>query len=126
LNLGYSVILRDDPTDRLLEANRSSITGPLSASPVLSLSGRVEHPLDMPIERPQHSDARVHQRPAIFRRHDQRFGGRLPFVEVLFALRQFHDVGGGLREGEHLAAVGQFDWILETAGPVNHDAAMTG
>jgi hypothetical protein len=29
-------------------------------------------------------------------------------------------------EGEHLAAVGQFDRILETVGLINHDAATTG
>ena len=31
----------------------------------------VEYPLDVVIERPQHADVRVHQRPATFRRHDQ-------------------------------------------------------
>jgi hypothetical protein len=45
--------------------------GQLSASLVLSLSGRVEHPLDVPIECPQHADPRVHQEVAAFDGADQ-------------------------------------------------------
>ena len=71
----------------------------------------------MPMERPQHSDARVHQRPAIFRRHDQRFGGRLPFIEVLFALRQLHDVSGGILERDELATAGQGNRVIEWPFP---------
>jgi hypothetical protein len=35
----------------------------------------------------------------------------------VLSLRQLHDVASGILEGEHLAAVGQFDRILECAGP---------
>jgi hypothetical protein len=42
---------------------------------------RVEHALDVSVQCPHHADVSVHQRSAIFRRHDQRFGRNLPFNE---------------------------------------------
>jgi hypothetical protein len=39
-----------------------------------------EHALDVPIERSQHSNVRMHQRPPIFHRHDQGLGRGLPFL----------------------------------------------
>jgi hypothetical protein len=38
--------------------------------------------------------------------------------EVLFALRQFHDVVGGVLESYELATAGHGDWIVERAFPV--------
>jgi hypothetical protein len=57
----------------------------------------VKRPFDVSVQRSQHSDPRVHQRPAIFRRHDQRFAGRLPFRKVSLGFGQFHNVAGGVR-----------------------------
>jgi hypothetical protein len=48
----------------------------------------IKHPLDIPIERPQHVDARMHQRPTIFRGHDQRLDRCLPRFKILFGLRK--------------------------------------
>jgi hypothetical protein len=44
-----------------------------------AFAGRVQHALDVPVKRPQHADVRVHKWPTIFRGHDDRFAGRLPF-----------------------------------------------
>jgi hypothetical protein len=60
----------------------------------------------------------MHQRPAIFRRHHKRLGRRLPFLEVLFALRQLHDVTGGILERDELTTAGQRYRILEGPLPV--------
>jgi hypothetical protein len=65
---------------------------------MMILAGRIEHPLDAAIERSQHTNVRVHQWPAIFGRHDQRLGGRLPFLEALLGLRKFQDVIGRVLE----------------------------
>ena len=45
----------------------------------------------------------MHQLPVIFRRRHKRLGRRLPFLEVLFAPRQLHDVGGGIAQSQQLA-----------------------
>jgi hypothetical protein len=49
---------------------------------------RIEHPLDIPIESPQHADARVHRRSAIFCGHDQRLDRGLPRLKILFGPRK--------------------------------------
>jgi hypothetical protein len=49
-------------------------------------------PLDVAIERAQHSGMRMHQRPPIFRRHDQGLGRGLPHRALLFGSRQCGDV----------------------------------
>jgi hypothetical protein len=46
-----------------------------------------EHPLNVPIERWQHTDVRVHQEVAAFSGADQATDCRLPFLEILFSLR---------------------------------------
>jgi hypothetical protein len=38
-------------------------------TPMRVFARRIKRALDVPIERSQHADARMHQRPAIFRRH---------------------------------------------------------
>jgi hypothetical protein len=53
-------------------------------SPMRMLSRCSEHPLDIPIERPQHTDARMHQRFTIFCGHDQRLDRGLPRIKILF------------------------------------------
>jgi hypothetical protein len=53
---------------------------------MLLLARRIEHPLDVSVLRSHHSNVRMHQWPAIFRRHDQGFGRGLPFRALLFCL----------------------------------------
>ena len=57
----------------------------------------IKHPLDIPIERPHHADARVHQRSAIFRGRDQRLDRGLPRFKILFGLRKQDRVIEGTR-----------------------------
>jgi hypothetical protein len=49
-----------------------------------------------PRARQHHPDVSVHQRPAIFRRHDDRFAGGLPFRALLLSLWQLQDVRRGV------------------------------
>src|SRR5258705_12995034 len=56
------------------------------ASPMRMLSRCRERPLNVPIERWQHTDARVHQEVAAFSGADQATDCRLPFLEILFSL----------------------------------------
>jgi hypothetical protein len=60
-----------------------------------------------------------HEVPA-FSGTDQTAGRGLPFLKILFSLRQLHDVGGGIVEGDELATAGQGDWVLEWTGPRHH------
>jgi hypothetical protein len=39
------------------------------------------------------------------------------YIEILFCLRQFGDVGRGVRERYELSVVGEHHWIFELAGP---------
>jgi hypothetical protein len=57
---------------------------------------RVECPFEVPVDRPQHADPRMHQRSATLGRHDQRLGRSLPFGGVLLGLGQSDDVIGGV------------------------------
>jgi hypothetical protein len=41
----------------------------------------------------------------------------LPFLDLLFGLRQLLDISGGILEGDELAALGQRHWIVETPLP---------
>ena len=66
----------------------------------------------------------MHQRAAIFRRHQNRLGRRQPFRKILLSFGQLHDVAGSVLESDELA--GQGNRILETAGPINHEVATTG
>jgi hypothetical protein len=43
----------------------------------------IEHPLDVPIERPQHADTRVQERPATFPRMISAVSGRATLFEKL-------------------------------------------
>jgi hypothetical protein len=53
------------------------------------LSRRIEHPLNVPIERPQHADARHHGWPAEFDDQEQGFYRGLPLGEILLGLGSF-------------------------------------
>jgi hypothetical protein len=76
----------------------------------------IEHPFGVTVQRPQHTNARVHHEVAAFRGADQAGHRRLPFLESLLGLRQFHDVVGGILERDELATAGQRYRIVE--GPL--------
>ena len=63
----------------------------------------IKHPFDIPIESPQHANARMHRRSTILCGHDQRLGRGLPRFKILFGLRKLHDVVGGIAQGHELA-----------------------
>jgi hypothetical protein len=64
------------------------------------------------------TDPRQHRRPVLrLRDQDQGLNGRLPFLDLLFGLRQLLDISGGILESDKLATAGQRDWILEFALP---------
>jgi hypothetical protein len=69
------------------------------------------------VERPHNANMRMHQRHATFRRHDQDLRRDLPFREVLFGRRQFHDMAGRILERDELAAARKRDRIFEAAQP---------
>jgi hypothetical protein len=80
-------------------------------------SEKVEHAIDVSILRSQHTDTRVHQRPAIFGRHNQRRNGGLPLRALVFGFRQPRDVIGGVLERDELASARQRDWVFELPVP---------
>jgi len=60
---------------------------------------RIKHPLDVPIERPQHADARHHGWPVEFDHQEQGFDRGLPILEILFDLGKLLDIVRGVLEG---------------------------
>ena len=61
---------------------------------------RIKHPLDVPIERPQHADARHHHGwPVEFDHQEQGFDRGLPILEILFDLGKLLDIVRGVLEG---------------------------
>jgi hypothetical protein len=54
----------------------------------------IKYALDVPAQCPQNTDPSMHQWPAILSPHDEGFRCGLPFIKVLFRLRQFYDVVG--------------------------------
>jgi hypothetical protein len=50
-------------------------------------------------------------RPFKFGNEHQRFHGCLPFLGIVFGLRQLGDVERSVAQGDELPAVGQFDWL---------------
>jgi hypothetical protein len=57
---------------------------------------RIEHALDVSVQRPHDADTRKHRRPARRRDQDQGFGGGLPCRSLLLGFWQFSDVGAGV------------------------------
>jgi hypothetical protein len=60
----------------------------------------------------------MHQEVAAFGGADQATNCGLPFRKILLSLRQLHDVGGGILEGNDLATAGKRNRIVEGAFPV--------
>jgi hypothetical protein len=80
-------------------------------------AGRFEHPLDMPVQGPQHADPRMHQEVAAFGHTDQTTDRGLPFCEVLLGLRQIHDGIGTVFERDELSTARQRYRIVELSLP---------
>src|SRR5665213_2309860 len=76
------------------------------------------------VQRQHHPDMRVHQRPAIFRRHDDRFASRLPFRPSLLGRRQLQDIRRCVFERYGRPALRRFDWLVEGARPGHRLAAF--
>jgi hypothetical protein len=101
---------------------RSLVSLQLAPSPTRVFAVGIEHTLDVAVQRPQHTDPRMHQRPAILRSHDQRLDGGLPLRAFVFGLRQPRDVIGGILERDELVSAWQRDRIVEFPFPAffNH------
>jgi hypothetical protein len=57
----------------------SSIPLQLPLSPTWVFAIAIELANDITVQRPQHAHARMHQQPAVFRRHDESFAAGLLF-----------------------------------------------
>jgi hypothetical protein len=63
---------------------------------VLGLPRRLEHPLDVTVQRSHYAYAREHRRPVMLSNQQQRLHRGPPFFGVMFGLRQFGDVFSGV------------------------------
>jgi hypothetical protein len=91
----------------------------LPLSPMRVFARGVELPHDMPVQCPHDADACHHGRTAMFDNKEQRFDRGLPLRELLFGLREFLDISGGVLEGDELPAAWQRDWIVERTFPTS-------
>jgi hypothetical protein len=84
---------------------------------------RIEQPLDLPVQSPQHADPRVHQEIAALGCADQAGNGGLPLRRGLVRLRQFHYVVGGVLQRHKRLPLRRIDWIVE--GGRHRDIALS-
>jgi hypothetical protein len=85
---------------------------------MLFLSRRIKHPFDVTVQGSHDADARHHRRAAVaFGDQDQDFNGSLPFLDLLFGLRQLLDISGGVLEGDELATARQGERIVKLSFP---------
>jgi hypothetical protein len=93
-------------------------TGKQTTAPSKSFIASSDLPLDVAVQGPLDADPSEHRRAAVaFGDQDQDFNGCLPFLDLLFGLRQLLDISGGILEGDELAAGGQRDRIVEFTLP---------
>jgi hypothetical protein len=59
---------------------------------------RIEHALDVAVQRSHDADAREHRRSVLLGDQQERFHRGLPFVGIVFGLGQFGDVLGGIAQ----------------------------
>ena len=78
---------------------------------------RVEHALDVTVQRPHDTDAREHRWPAMLRNQQKSLHRGLPFFGIVLCLEQFRDVVSGVAQGDQLLALGQFDMLGKWAVP---------
>ena len=63
---------------------------------MLGLPRRLEHPLDVTVQRSHYAYAREHRRAVALGYQQQRLHNGQPFFGVVFGLRQLGDVEGGI------------------------------
>ena len=68
----------------------------LPFSPLRVFAGRIEYPLDVSVQRPQHADARHHGRAVELGDQEQGFYRGLPLVEILLGLGKLLNIVGGV------------------------------
>ncbi len=78
---------------------------------------RIKHPLDVTVQGSHDADAREHRRAVLVDDQKQGPDRILPFLDLLFGLRQLLDISGGILEGDELATAGQRDRIVEWPVP---------
>jgi hypothetical protein len=84
---------------------------------MMILARRIKHPLDVTVQGPHDADAREHRRAVLVDDQKQGLDRSLPFLDLLFGLRQLLDISGGILEGDELATLGQRDRIVERPVP---------
>jgi hypothetical protein len=109
-------VSKDGAKWRLVEP-RSSIPCQLAPSPMMIFPVRVEHALDVTVQRPHDANPGEHHWPAKLHNQQQRFHRCLPFFGVVFCLRQLGDVGAGVLQRGELATARQRGRIVERSFP---------
>ena len=84
---------------------------------MLVLSRRVEHALDVPIQRSHDADPRKHRRPAKRCDQDQRFHRRLPLWNLVLGVRQLRDVIAGVLQRDERRTAVHRDRFVKCAFP---------
>jgi hypothetical protein len=84
---------------------------------MMILARRIKHPLDVTVQGSHDADAREHRRAVLVDDQKQGLDRSLPFLDLLFGLRQLLDISGGILEGDELATLGQRDRIVERPVP---------
>jgi hypothetical protein len=84
-----------------------SIPRQLAASSVIILA----------VQGPHDPDPREHRRAVLVDDQKQGLDRILPFLDLLFGLRQLLDISGGILEGDELATAGQRYRIIERPFP---------
>ena len=74
---------------------------------------RIEYPLDLSVQCPQHASARHHGRAVEFDDQEQGLYRGLPRIKILFGLRQAGDVVAGIAQSHKLAPIRKQDRIIE-------------
>jgi len=78
---------------------------------------RIEHSLNVAVQRPHDADPREHRRATRCRDQDQGFHRGLPLRGLVLCLRKFGDVLAGVLEGDELTPARQRNRIVETPLP---------
>ena len=84
---------------------------------MLVLAQRIEHPLNVTVQRPHYADPREHRRSAHRRDQDQGFHRCLPLRGRVLGLGQPGDVGTGVLQRDELTTARQRDRFVEWPFP---------
>jgi hypothetical protein len=89
----------------------------LPLSPMMGFSRRVEHALDVTVQRLHDANLRKHRRAAGRSHQYQGFHRRLPFRRLVLGLRKLGDVVAGILQRDQRPAARQRNRFVEAAGP---------